>query len=507
MIMATSTDLQLPGYVLTQPTRDFLKRVGKMLIGSEWVWAASGKTLDSFDPATGRVIARVAAADKADVDRAVLAARSAVDTSAWSSTLPAERERLLLKLADLIEARTEELAEIESLDNGKPLAVARMIDVGKAPAFVRYMAGWATKIEGSTIAPSVNLGPKARLTAYTLKEPVGVVGAIIPWNFPLAMALWKICPALATGSTVVLKPAEQTPLSALRLGELVLQAGFPPGVVNIVTGFGESAGAALAGHPGINKIAFTGSTEVGKLIARAAAENVTRMSLELGGKSPVIVLPDANIEMAVQGAARGIFFNAGQVCAAGSRLYVHKKIYPEVLAGVAAVAKGMKLGPGLMADTQMGPLVSEEQRKRVMAYIQAGIGEGAQLLSGGESVAGGGYFVTPTVLGETRAAMTVVREEIFGPVLAASSFEDLDEVIAQANDSEFGLAASVWSNDLSAVHRIIPRLKAGTVYVNAPNLVDPAVPFGGYKHSGFGREMAKAAIDMYTETKSVIVAY
>jgi len=505
--MATAADINIPDYPLDQAAREFLKRAGRMLIGGDWVAAVSSKTFDTFDPATGRVIAKVAAADAADVDKAVTAARKALEDSAWTTMVPSERERLMLRLADLIEAHTEELAQIESLDNGKLLGVARMIDIGKAPAFVRYMAGWATKIEGSTISPSVSLGPRARLTAYTLKEPVGVVGAIIPWNFPFSMALWKICPALATGSTIVLKPAEQTPLSALRLGELLLEAGIPKGVVNIVTGFGETADAALASHPGINKIAFTGSTQVGKIIAKAAAENVTRISLELGGKSPVIVLPDANVEMAVQGAARGIFFNSGQVCAAGSRLYVHKRIYSEVVEGVAAAASSMKLGPGLRSDTQMGPLVSKAQQDRVLSYIKSGIDEGAKVLSGGERGEGEGYFVKPTVLGDTHAAMKVVREEIFGPVLAASSFDDLDEVIARANDSGYGLAASIWSNDLTAVQRIVPRLKAGTLYVNAPNLVDPAVPFGGYKQSGTGREMAKMVIDMYTETKSVFIAY
>ena len=508
--MATSTaseHISLPDYPLAPATRGFLGRAGRMLVGDEWTWAESGKTFDSFDPASGRVIARVASAGEADIDKAVAAARNALESSAWSVMLPADRERALLKLADLVEAHTDELSELESLDNGKPLTVARMIDVGKAPAFIRYMAGWATKIEGSTMRPSVNLGPKTRLMAYTLKEPVGVVAAIIPWNFPLAMALWKICPALATGSTVVLKPAEQTPLSALRLGELVLEAGIPAGVVNVVTGYGETAGAALAGHRGINKIAFTGSTEVGKIIARAAAENVTRVSLELGGKSPVIVLPDASVDAAIQGAARGIFFNSGQVCAAGSRLFVHRKIYDDVVQGVAEAAVRLKLGPGLRPDTQMGPLVSKEQQDRVLGFIDSGLEQGAKLVCGGRRSGGEGYFVEPTILGGTHADMRAAREEIFGPVLAASSFDELDEVVARANDSEFGLAASVWSNDHSAIQRIVSRLKAGTVYVNAPNLVDPAVPFGGYKHSGYGREMARTAIEMYTETKSVILAY
>jgi phenylacetaldehyde dehydrogenase len=351
------------------------------------------------------------------------------------------------------------------------------------------------------------MGPQARFMAYTLKEPIGVVGAIIPWNFPFVMALWKMCPALATGSTIVIKPAEQTPLSALRLGELELEAGFPAGVVNIVTGDGETAGAALASHPGIDKIAFTGSTAVGKAIARSAAENVTRVSLELGGKSPVIVMKDANVALAIQGAARAIFFNAGQVCGAGSRLFVHKDIYEQVMAGIVGVANSLKLGPGLEKTTEMGPLVSHEQKERVLGYIKSALDEGASVLAGGQGLDGDGYFVKPTILGNTKSNMKVVREEIFGPVLVANSFETLDEAITQANDSPYGLVAGIWSQDISTVHRVIARLKAGTVYVNAHNLMDPAVPFGGYKNSGYGREMAKMAIDMYTETKSVYIAY
>jgi phenylacetaldehyde dehydrogenase len=494
-------------YSLSAGTRDFCSRTGKLLIGGDWVNAASGKTFETRDPATGIVITQVQAGDAEDIDRAVRQARLALEKSAWTTLLPADRERLLLKLADLVEKHTSELVEIEALDNGKPASVARMIDIGRAPNFIRYMAGWATKIEGSTISPSVNVGPHARFTAYTLKEPVGVVGAIIPWNFPFVMALWKMCPALATGSTIVLKPAEQTPLSALRLGELVLEAGFPPGVVNIVTGFGETAGAALAKHPGIDKIAFTGSTAVGKSIARAAAENVTRISLELGGKSPVIVMRDANIPQVIVGAARAIFFNSGQVCGAGSRLYVHRDVYEPVVAGIVEIAKKLKLGPGLEQTTEMGPLVSHEQQQRVLGYIQSGREEGARVLAGGEQSGSEGYFVQPTVLGDTQPTMKVVREEIFGPVLVATAFDTVDEVVEQANNSPYGLIASVWSSDISTVHRIIPRLKVGTVYVNAGSLMDPAVPFGGYKQSGYGREMARMAVEMYTETKSVYIAY
>jgi phenylacetaldehyde dehydrogenase len=491
---------------LSRATREFLDRVGKMYIDGQWAAAKSGRTIDVYDPATARVVARVPDADKADVDVAVRAARKALESAAWADMKPAARERLMLKLADLIEQNADELAELESLNVGKLLMFSKMIDIGTAPSFVRYMAGWATKIEGSTITPSLDFGPNVKFHAYTLKEPVGVVAAVIPWNFPLQMALWKLCPALATGSTIILKPAEQTPLTALRLAELVEQAGIPSGVVNVVTGLGETAGAALTSHPGIDKIAFTGSTDVGRIIARAAADNITRVSLELGGKSPVIVLPDANVDMTIQGAANGIFFNHGQVCTAGSRLYVHKKIYDDVVDGIGAAASKIKLGPGLASDSEMGPLVSKEQQDRVTAFIESGIAEGARLVAGGPGAGMAGYFVKPTVLGETRPDMRVVREEIFGPVLSCASFDDLDEVVRQANDTRYGLAASIWSNDLRAVHRLIPRLKAGSVWVNSHNLIDPAVPFGGYKSSGLGREMAKMVIDMYTETKSVYIA-
>lgn len=504
--MAANPETINDSYSLGEGTRAFLGRAGRMLVNGEWVAAASGETIDVFDPASERVIARVPNAGPADVDAAVRAAAAALESPVWRGMKPAARERCMLKLADLVEAHADELAEIESLDNGKLLGFAKMLDVGTAPPFIRYMAGWATKIEGSTIANSLDMGPQSQFISYTLKEPVGVVGAIIPWNFPLQMVLWKLCPALATGSTIVIKPAEQTPLSALRLAELIEAAGIPPGVVNVVTGTGEKTGAALTSHPRLDKIAFTGSTEVGKLIARAAADNVTRVSLELGGKSPVIVLPDADLDRTIQGTAMGIFFNHGQVCTAGSRMYVHSRIYQDVVDGVAEIARNMKLGAGLVADSQMGPLVSREQQERVSGYIRSGIEQGARVLAGGEPWDREGYFVRPTVFADTNHQMSIVKEEIFGPVLAAASFDDLDEVVARANDSNFGLAASIWSNNLSAVHRLIPRIKAGTIWVNSHNLIDPAVPFGGYKQSGLGREMAKMVIDMYTENKSVFIS-
>jgi phenylacetaldehyde dehydrogenase len=381
--------------------------------------------------------------------------------------------------------------------------MANIVDIPGSRDYFRYMAGWATKIEGSTIDVSIGGPPGAKINAYTRREPVGVVAQIIPWNFPLAMAAWKLGPALAAGCTCVLKPAEQTPLTALRLGELIIEAGFPPGVVNILTGYGETTGDALVRHPGVDKIAFTGSTEVGKLINKAATDSLKRVSLELGGKSPVIVLPDADVDMAVGGAAGAIFFNAGQVCAAGSRLYVHSKIFDRVVEGVGAAANSIRLGPGLDPETQMGPLVSREQQERVMRYIESGRADGATVVAGGEMPSHAGFYVKPTVLASVRNDIRVVQEEIFGPVLVAQRFDDLDEIAALANSTPYGLTASIWSNNLQAVHRLIPKIKAGTVWVNTHGPVDPNMPFGGFKQSGIGREHGRGAIEMYTEVKSV----
>jgi len=480
----------------------FLGQPKKLLIGGEWVDSASDTEIPVIDPATEEQITTVPDANAADVDRAVTAARAALETGAWPQTSPAEREALLWRLADLIDQNFDELCELESLDNGKPRFMASIIDVPGARNYFRYMAGWATKIEGSTVDLSAG-PPGSQFNAYTRKEPVGVVGQIIPWNFPIAMAAWKLGPALAAGCTCILKPAEQTPLSALRLGELVIEAGFPPGVVNILTGYGETTGAAIVAHPDVDKIAFTGSTEVGKLINKSATDSLKRVSLELGGKSPVIVLADADVETAIGGASQAIFFNAGQVCVAGSRLYVHSKLFDQVVEGVSAAAQGMKLGPGLANDTQMGPLVSKEQQDRVMNYIESGRAQGASVLTGGDAPSGKGYYVQPTVMADIKSDMRVVREEIFGPVLVAQRFDDLDEIAAAANDTPYGLAASIWSNDLSAVHRLVPKIKAGTIWVNCHGMVDANLPFGGYKQSGFGREHGRAAMDMYTETKSV----
>ena len=477
---------------------EFIDKPRKMLINGKWVNSASGKTFPTYNPATGEVLAQIAEGDRDDIEQAVRAARKAFDGGPWRRMTPSERGRLLWKLADLLEQHTEEFAYIESLDNGKPLSIAKVADVPLSVDMFRYMAGWATKIEGNTIPISAG-----KYFAYTLREPIGVVGQIIPWNFPLLMAAWKLGPALATGCTIVLKPAEQTPLSALRLGELVMEAGFPEGVVNIVPGYGETAGAALVAHPDVDKVAFTGSTEVGKLIVHAAAGNLKKVTLELGGKSPNVVFKDADLNTAIPGAASAIFFNHGQCCCAGSRLYVEKAVYDQVVEGVAKEAEKITVGSGLDPQTQMGPLVSEEQLKRVCGYLEAGFSEGAKAMVGGHKAGDRGYFVEPTVLVDTKEDMKVVREEIFGPVVAAMPFTDPEEIIPRANNSEYGLAAAVWTRDISKAHRMAEQLRAGTVWINCYNVFDAALPFGGYKQSGWGREMGHEVLNNYTQTKAV----
>ncbi len=476
-----------------------------MFINNQWVESASGKTFPVYNPATGEVLAQVAEGDREDINRAVKAARKAFDGGAWPDMTASQRGRLIWKLADLLEQHAEEFSQLESLDNGKPLSVARAADIPLAIDLFRYMAGWATKIEGNTIPISTKT-KRNEFFAYTRREPVGVVGQIIPWNFPLLMAAWKLGPALATGCTVVLKPAEQTPLTALMLAELFAEAGFPEGVVNVVPGYGETAGAALAAHPEVDKIAFTGSTEVGKLILQAAAGNLKKVSLELGGKSPNIVFDDADVKPTIAGAASAIFFNQGQVCSAGSRLYVEKDMFDKVVEGVAEQAKKIKLGPGMEPDTTMGPLVSEEQLHRVTSYLEAGLNEGAEAVVGGKKRDGKGYFVEPTVMVKTNPQMRVVREEIFGPVVVASPFSDIEQIVAEANNTEYGLAAGVWTKDISKAHRIAHRLRAGTVWINCYSVFDAALPFGGYKQSGWGREMGHEVLNLYTEVKSVCVA-
>ncbi len=482
---------------------EFLSMPRKMLIGGKWLDAASGKTFPTFNPATGEVLARVAEGEKEDIDRAVKAARTAFETGPWRKMTPSERGRVIWKIGDLIEKHLEEFAQLDSLDNGKPIGVARAADVPLATDLFRYMAGWATKTEGNTIPISVPYTPGARYLAYTLREPVGVVGQIIPWNFPLLMAAWKLGPALAAGCTVVLKPAEQTPLSALHLGELAQEAGLPDGVLNIVTGYGETAGAALAAHPGVDKVAFTGSTEVGRLIVQAAAGNLKKVSLELGGKSPNVVLKDADLKVAIPGAASAIFFNHGQCCCAGSRLYVEREIFDKVVDGVSEKARKIRLGPGMEPSTEMGPLVSEEQLHRVCSYLDSGIAEGARATVGGHKRGDRGYFVEPTVLVDTRPDMKVVQEEIFGPVVTAMPFRGLEELLPQANDTIYGLAAAVWTRDVSLAHTVASELHAGTVWINCYNIFDAALPFGGYKQSGWGREMGHEVLGNYTEVKSV----
>jgi acyl-CoA reductase-like NAD-dependent aldehyde dehydrogenase len=473
----------------------------QMLIDGKWVNAASGKTFETYNPATGEVLARVAEGDAEDIDRAAKAARRAFESGAWPAMASAEREKLLLRVADLIEKHAEELAQLETLDNGKSINESRNVDIPAAAGTFRYYAGWVNKIHGDT-----NVSPPGFFNV-TLREPVGVCGQIIPWNFPLLMASWKLGPALACGNTVVLKPAEQTPLTALRLGELLLEAGVPSGVVNIVPGFGPTAGGAIVRHPQIDKVAFTGSTEVGKEIHRLTADGLKRVSLELGGKSPNIVFADASIEDAVVGAMTGIFFNQGQVCCAGSRLFVEAPLHDRFAEALTKHAATLKQGPGLDPETQVGPLVSQEQFDRVTGYLETGKREGAKPTTGGEAnrAAGldRGWFVKPTVFTGVKNDMCIAREEIFGPVVSVIPFKDETDAVLQGNDTLYGLAAGVWTRDVQKAHRVARAIRAGTVWVNCYNVFDPVSPFGGYKQSGYGRELGRASIDLYTQLKSV----
>jgi betaine-aldehyde dehydrogenase len=486
-----------------QPAGTSSPRKYQLLIDGQWVDAESGKTFTTPNPSTGETLAEVAEADKADIDKAVKAARKAFEGK-WSKMSARDRGRLMYKLSQLIEAKTDELAALETADNGKPIKESTYVDLPQVAENFEYFAGWATKIEGETIPVP------GQMFNYTLREPVGVCGQIIPWNFPLLMAAWKLGPALAAGNTVVLKPAEQTPVTAMELGKLILEAGFPEGVVNIVPGYGETAGAALASHPDIDKVAFTGSTEVGKIIARAAADNLTKVSLELGGKAPNIVFADADIEQAVNGAMMGIFFNQGQVCCAGSRLFVQEPVKDEFLERLKEKSARIVVGNPMDKATQMGPQVSEEQLNRIKGYVDIAQKEGASVVTGGcppqlDPEFQKGYFFQPTIFGDVDNQMRVAQEEIFGPVVSIISFKDEEDLIRQANETIYGLSAGIWTNNITRAHRFAKEIKAGVIWINTYNMFNAASPFGGYKQSGYGREMGKHALEMYTHVKSVWV--
>ena len=501
--MNEMTTVSYEQFPYSAAAQSFLARKPQLFINNEWVDSSHGATIEVEDPSSGKIVARVVDASDRDVDRAVAAARAAFDDGRWSNLPPMVRDRTMNRLADLIEAHADEFAELEAIDNGKPKGMAGAIDIPGAVSQIRFMAGWASKVGGDTNAPYTM--PGGMVFSYTVKEPVGVCAQIVPWNFPLLMACLKIAPALAAGCTLVLKPAEQTSLTALRLADLIAEAGFPAGVVNLITGNGHTAGDRMVKHPDVDKVAFTGSTEIGKLINKNATNSMKRVTLELGGKSPVVVMPDVDVATAAPGAAGAIFFNSGQVCVAGSRLFVHKSIFDQVIDGVAEASTFWAPRPSLDPTGHSGPLVSKEQFDRVMGYIEAGKRDGASVAVGGDAPTANGYYVNPTVLVNVNPQMSVVREEIFGPVVVAQRFEDLDEVAKMANDTCFGLGAGVWTKDVSAMHRLASRIKSGTVWGNCHATIDAALPFGGYKESGIGREQGRSGIEAYLETKTVII--
>jgi acyl-CoA reductase-like NAD-dependent aldehyde dehydrogenase len=487
--------------------RAFLSRELKLRVGGEWLAPAEGRYFETYDPSSGRLLARAPEGSREDVNRAVLAARQTFDSGAWHRKLTAaERARLIWKLADLIEARGAVLAQLDTLDNGRPVSVTQSVDVPLSAEHFRYYAGWVTKIEGATIPVSAS-----GMLNYTVREPVGVCGLIVPWNYPLLMASWKIAPALAAGNCIILKPAEQTPLSALYLARLFEEAGFPPGVFNVITGYGETAGAALVEHPQVDKIGFTGSASVARTIIRSSADTLKRVSLELGGKAPNVVFADADMEQAVTGATWAIFGNNGQSCTAGARLYVQRSVFDRVVDGIAARTKAIRVGAGMQRQQpELGPVISQEQLATIMGFVREGVEGGAQTLVGGRRMEGAlasGYFVEPTVMVNVHDEMRLAREEIFGPVVCAMPFDDGGEVLQRANDTPYGLAAGLWTNNLQTAHRFGAGLKAGTIWINTWGNTDAASPFGGFKQSGHGREMGKDGIDLYTEVKSVWVKY
>ena len=485
----------------------FLKRKHDLFIGGRRVAPRSGKYFDVYNPATGEVLSSVADADAEDVQACVQSARDAFVDGVWSGLRPADRERILLRFAETIERHGEELAQVETLNQGKSIHLSRAIEVGASVEYARYMAGWATKLTGETLDVSIPAPPGMRYTAYTRREPIGVVAAIVPWNFPLMIAIWKVIPALATGCTIVLKPAPETPLTALRIAELALEAGVPPGVFNVVTGQSAETGHALVSSKHVGKISFTGSTAVGKLVGHSAVDNMTRVTLELGGKNPMIILDDADVDRAIDGVMLGAFLNQGQVCAAASRIYIQRKRFDAVVEGVANAMRRLSMGPGMDETAQVNPLVSDRHRTAVNRHITTALNEGAKIATGGVAPDRPGYFVEPTLFLAPSSDSKLIADEIFGPVVVAFPFDDTETAIALANDSPYGLAASLWTNDLSQALNIVPRIHAGTVWVNGHIPLDPSMPFGGYKQSGIGREFGRHAVDGFTELKSVCIAH